>query len=209
MDFKSISPTKREAILARMPLREYFVWWMGVRKKDVNALKRCLATASREEDLQQFLTVNANLLIRHLGGGHGRWVIPKKKFGSEFITDFVIGDRNSDGFRWQAVELESPKSRMFTKAGNPSANLTHAIKQIQDWRAWLVKNQNYAARSVAENGLGLTDITARIEGLVLMGRRSFNDDSTKEIRRQMSDDLNIRFHSFDFLVDNAEGQLSV
>jgi len=147
------------------------------------------------------------LLIQHLGGGHGRWVIPRQRLGAEHITDFVIGESCSSGFDWQAVELESPGARMFTRRGDPTASLTHAIRQIQDWRAWLGRNAGYAARSRAESGLGLTQIRADLPGLILIGRRGSVDPATNERRRQMASDLNIRIHSYDYLLDNARGRM--
>lgn len=98
------------------------------------------------------------MLIQHLGGGHGRWVLPQKRLGAEHVPDFMIGEKDSLGYRWQAVELEHPKDRMFTKAGNPTAKLTHAIRQIQDWRTWLQQNQNYAARPERAKGSGYFDL---------------------------------------------------
>jgi len=191
------------------PLRDYHVWWMKVTMRHANALENCLAAATREENVQAFLTANHMLLIQHLGGGHGRYVIPKQKLGAEYVTDFVIGESHSGGFEWQAVELESPKARMFTKAGNPTKELSHAIKQIQDWRAWLVRNQNYAERPFTEQGLGLTDIIPNLPGLILIGRRSDEAAKWKSLRRQMTNDLNIRIQSFDFLVDNGRMQARV
>jgi hypothetical protein len=184
---------------------ESFVWWLEVERKHANAFDKRLATATKEEDLQAFLEKYPMVLIQHLGGGHGRWVIPKKRLGSEFITDFVIGQKDSNGYEWHAVELESPNAKMFTKAGDPTAQLTHAIRQIQDWRSWLGKNQNYGARPVEEHGLGLTGITANLSGFIFIGRRQ-PEDRFLERRRQMMDDLNIEFHSYDFLSDNARWQ---
>lgn len=141
------------------------------------------------------------LLAHQLGGGHGRWVIPKVRLGSQHVTDFILGEKSSIGFEWHAVELESPRAKMFTKIGNPTAALTHAIRQIQDWRAWLQRNQNYAARPKNESGLGLTDIAPTLPGFIFIGRRADISDGTKELRKQMSHDLNIRIHSYDFLCE--------
>jgi hypothetical protein len=113
------------------------------------------------------------------------------------------------GFEWAAVELESPHAPMFTRAGDPSRQLTHAIRQIQDWRAWLQRNQNYAARPIAEGGLGLTDIVAAIPGLILIGRRDSIDPATNERRRQMVNDLNIEIHSYDFLLGTIRTQATI
>jgi hypothetical protein len=46
-----------------------------------------------------------------------------------------VGEKSSLGYEW--IELESPILRMFNANGDPSKYLTHAIRQILDWRAWL------------------------------------------------------------------------
>jgi Domain of unknown function (DUF4263) len=184
------------------PLDEFLVWWLDFCKNDIRKFRNCLSLASREAHLQRFLSANPMLLAHTLGGGHGRWVIPQKRLGCEYVTDFVIGERSSVGFEWYAVELESPKAKMFTKKGDPTQQLTHAIRQITDWRSWLSRNQPYAARFRTEHGLGLTDINPNLPGLILIGRRTDIDESTTERRRQMMSDLRIRIHSYDWLLDS-------
>ncbi|BDU68410.1 hypothetical protein GETHOR_05110 [Geothrix oryzae] len=190
------------------PLNEHFVWWDDISQEDHEALQQALDEAKREEDIQQFLQSNPLHLIQHLGGGHGRWVIPKQKLGAEHVTDFVIGQCSSIGYEWQAVELESPIKPMFNKNGDPSQFLNHAIRQITDWRAWLKSNQAYASRPRTESGLSLTDIDSNIKGLILIGRRSNIDPETNQRRRQLAQNLNIEIHSYDFLLQALSGRLN-
>lgn len=197
-----------EKILREDPLRDFFTWWDEIHPDDVQLLREAIDTAQREEDIQQFLQSNPKFLIQHLGGGHGRWVIPKKRLGSEHVTDFMIAEKHSFGFEWQAVELESPLKPMFNKSGDPSQYLNHAIRQIQDWRAWLTRNQNYASQDRNKGGLGLTDIDSSVKGLILIDRRSSNLENFSELRRQMVKDLNIRIHTYDYLVESLEGRLN-
>jgi hypothetical protein len=192
---------------ARDPLNEFFSRWDSVERSDIDALRHALDSAKREEDIQQFLQKNPKLIIQHLGGGHGRWIIPKKRLGGEHVTDFMIGERDSMGFHWTAVELESPLGKMFVKSGDASAALNHAIRQIRDWRIWLSHNQNYAARLRSEDGLGLTDIDAEVPGLILMGRRATETDDTRRMRRQISRESKIEIHTFDFLLDALTGRV--
>lgn len=189
------------------PLRDFFTRWDHVTPDELTALGSALDGATREEDVQQLLQSNPHFLIQHLGGGHGRWVLPKQKLGAEHVTDFLIAERHSFGFEWQAVELESPLRPMFNKSGDPSQHLNHAIRQITDWRAWLKSNQAYAARPKTEGGLGLTDIDANVKGLILIGRRGAIDPETNARRRQLVQDLNIDIHSFDYLLQSLEGRL--
>lgn len=189
------------------PLNDYFTWWDRITPEDINLLAESLDGATREEDIQQFLQQNPKFLIQHLGGGHGRWVIPKQKLGSEHVTDFLIAEKHSFGHEWQAVELESPLKPMFNKNGDPSQYLNHAIRQIQDWRAWLRHNQNYASRLRTESGLGLTNISPNLQGIIFISRRDKLTPGTTELRRQMVADLNIRIHTYDYLVAALQGRL--
>jgi len=185
------------------PLREFFVRHLGITAKQVRKFQDCLATSIDERPLQTLFEANPTLLVQHLHGS-GRFVLPKKCLGSEFVPDFVIGEHHSFGYDWELVELESPTIPFFTKAGNPRAQLTHAIRQVQDWRAWLQRNQNYASRTRGESGLGLTDITANAPGLIIMGRRSLLDAGTNDRRRQMTTDLKIEIHTYDYLLERAQ-----
>ncbi|MGH8602975.1 MAG: Shedu anti-phage system protein SduA domain-containing protein [Gammaproteobacteria bacterium] len=196
-----------EEIRRSDPLNEFFVRWDRVWPEDYEKLQNSLNAAEREEDIQQFLQANPQFLIQHLGGGHGRWVIPKQKLGAERVTDFLIAEKHSFGHEWQVVELESPLRPMFNQNGDPSQYLNHAIRQITDWRAWLKANQAYASRPRGESGLGLTDIDSNAKGLILIGRRSDIDAETNARRRQLVQDLNIEIHTFDYLLEALKGRL--
>lgn len=188
-------------------LTDFFVLWDQIYPDDYSSLKDALDTAQREEDIQQFLQLNPKFLIQHLGGGHGRWVLPKKKLGSEHVTDFLIAEKHSFGYEWEAVELESPLRPMFNKNGDPSQYLNHAIRQIIDWRAWLSSNQPYASRPKADSGLGLTNIDSNVKGLILISRRHSVDEDTNARRRQLVQSLNIKIHSYDYLLEALYGRL--
>jgi hypothetical protein len=134
-------------------------------------------------------------------------VIPQKRLGAEFIPDFVIGVRHSGGYRWMLVELESPAALMFRKDGDPSAALQHALRQLTDWRAWLMRNRDYAARSREDAGLGLTDVSPNSPGLVLVGRERDLDRANNPRRQRLEEDNQIKLHSYDWLVRQAHGRV--
>ena len=74
---------------------------------------------------------------------------------------------------------------MFTGKGDPSAALTHALRQLSDWRTWLTFNRDYAARPRAASGLGLLGIEPELEGLVIMGRDADLNESVENLRRRI------------------------
>lgn len=187
--------------LKSMPLSEFFV-----ERGSVAEGQRALASvldSGHERDVQRVLEEHPRLLAQNLCSQMG-WVIPQKRLGSEYVTDFLIAERLSPGFYWQAVEIESPKAPLFTKSGNPSRQLTHAIRQVQDWRTWIASNQAYASRPRKENGLGLREISPNLPGLILIGRRHATDPATNPLRRQMMTDLRIEIRTLDSLLDNAQ-----
>src|SRR3712207_5082915 len=89
-------PARREDV----PTGPFFVSWIDIVQEDVDAFREALDTASGERDIQRYLETNPMVLVQHLGGGHGRWVIPQKKLGAEHVPDFVIGQRDSMGLSW-------------------------------------------------------------------------------------------------------------
>lgn len=176
--------------------------------RHVAGLRRAIAKASTEPDLQAYLQKNPRMLVQHLGGGHGRWVLPQTRLGTQHVTDFLISQEDSTGRSWVAVELEGPQRRMFNKSGDPSRYLWHAIRQILDWRVWLECNRDYAVRSPDQDGLGLDEISPTLPGLIVIGRRRENDRERRMFRRALAHQLNIEIHSYDWLVDTAEGRVN-
>ncbi len=88
-----------------------------------------IAVNPKEEVVQVFLTENPILLEQR-----AIRVLPKYKLGAEYVTDFVIVLPNE---QYVLVEIEAPKCRLFTQKGDPAKELTHAQRQVEDWRHWV------------------------------------------------------------------------
>jgi hypothetical protein len=176
-----------------------FVQPGSVTPEEIAAYETALTAASNERAMQRFLEANPRLLTQHLGASPGRWVIPQKQLGAEHVTDFLIAEIGSTGFVWYAVELERPQAKLFTKKRDPSAALTHAMRQISDWRNWLSHNRDYAMRSPEQFGLGLVGIDPELEGLIIMGRDADIDPYTNPLRQRLARDNRIRIETYDWL----------
>lgn len=211
MKKKTILPTKNSRRPTRAELikseiwGEYFVWWDNVSRRVLTGFRNLLDKATKEHEIQKYLERYPELLVNVVGGGHGRWVLPQKKLGAEFATDFIVGERHSFGYDWLLIELEGPKHKMFNRNGDPTARLTHAIRQIQDWRSWLKQNYDYATRLKSEKGLGLVNIDSNTPGLILIGREEMQNVESNALRRQMCSDLRIKIHSYDWLLRAGPG----
>jgi len=191
------------------PLGDFYVWWDAVPTQVVDEYELLLQTDPAERPMQKFLTDNPVLLVQHLGGGHGRWVIPEKRLGSEYRLDFAVGEAHSMGFDWTAVEIQSPQAKFFVPSSNrTTADFDEAIRQIVEWRAWLKVNLDYARRSRVDHGLGLTGIEPLTHGLIILGRERDVTVEIAERARGRVEGMNINVHTFDWLVREARRRIA-
>jgi len=115
------------------------------------------------------------------------WCFDRPAFGGELIPDFLLCYRNSRGFNWVYVELETPTHGALLKSGRPSAKLHEGIAQITDWRDWLRDNISYA-----RDHLKLKQIDAEAIGIVIIGRRTaINPKHALKYRSLSSGGLNV------------------
>lgn len=103
----------------------------------IEHLKELLNNKVNEEDLQSYLRQHPFLLRA------ASEVIPKKKLGEDFITDFVLLNILDQGPIYTLVELERSSHQILTKEGLLSSPVNQAIKQTRDWDIWLEANKPY------------------------------------------------------------------
>ena len=61
------------------------------------------------------------------------------------MTDFVL---ERDEQEYVLIEIERPDFPLFTRHGDPTAKLTHAQRQVEDWLDWISDNKDYAQRHI-------------------------------------------------------------
>jgi hypothetical protein len=149
---------------------------------------------AREEKIHQFLVDHPEIL--HAAMHRSDQIITKPSL-HRYIPDFAAGTEGMSLRRWSwtLIEIEPAEFLLITKGGSPSARLTHAVKQVADWRNWISENTAYA-RTI------LPDITPACHGLIVMGRRStITDRLAKELRAYQDSLKDIRIHSYGWLYD--------
>lgn len=151
-----------------------------------------LDTATHEEEIQSYLTANPALIdLRAVR------IIPKMRLGDDFVTDYVV---ELPGMEYVFVEIEAAHRTLYTGKNDPSAEMNHAVKQVEDWVEWAYDNRPYLASKLP----GLHEP----HGLVVMGRRrTLNEAAEKSLRRrnQMSA---IKVRTFDDLIETARATAS-
>src|SRR5262245_355668 len=94
-----------------------------------------------EEDVHQFLVRYPAFLP--LLFPYENTVFSKLPLGNQHVVDFAFARENTPGVTWHLIEIEKPQDRLFTKSGNPSAALSHGLRQILDWKTWFLENRDY------------------------------------------------------------------
>jgi hypothetical protein len=163
-----------------------------------------IETSVDERGPQKVIEENPALLAALVSASLGVWVIPQKRLGAEFVTDFMLAYRDSAGMHWIAVELESPTAAQLLQNGNPAKELRTAEQQIHSWRDWLESNLDYARRPPSENGLGLVHVRSKVPGLIIIGRVSRQLTGYPIVANRLKLENHIDIHSYDWLVREAQ-----
>jgi hypothetical protein len=212
-------------------LEEYF----RLISKKKGEFATLLASNPLEEEVQQFLNENRFLLVAGLSGFFPTpldfclldfVIIPKLRLGAEYVVDFAVGRLLQFGHSWTLIELESPRSRLFTLSSNPTKELTHAIKQAHEWRSWMSINSHYVAkvldsaidRVVQSNTVSssICDLSERVSEYrssgghlinmitckVIIGRKDSLTKKTEDLLVQMNADYsgNVEIMTYDRLL---------
>lgn len=164
----------------------------------VERFEKVIQNAGREEDLQVFLTENPFILSEQFP--HGTHVVPKFKFGAEYVSDFLVSEITSGGTFWTLIELEPANAPLVTKDGHLPKRVRDGVQQVRDWRDWLNSNRDYAVRPSVKDGLGLGDIEG-IWGWVVVGRRSMVTPRFNQLRRQVAEQSSIEIMTYDRLLE--------
>ena len=170
------------------------------RTRIVNAWKALLNDkATPEETYHRFLHDNAGWFF-----ADGIWrliVLSKIRLGANWITDFVSTySQLSYGFNYELIEIESPHTPPFSKAGKPSMRLVAAVQQIHSWKQWIEGNRDEAKRLFPSTLFSVHD-TASFRFTIYIGTRE-NTANWLERRNFYSKEVGIEIRSFDALTDH-------
>lgn len=165
----------------------------------VEEFKDHIDDARDERPIQEFLARHPVLLRPLLPEGQEYWCFDRPRFGSEYIPDLLLCTRNSSGYHWILIELESPSKAAIVRDGRRSADLAEALRQVDEWRIWLRQNIQYAQTTLA-----FTDIDAESPAVIVIGRRHrLMQQHTKRYRELSSPAGRLSVMTYDRLLESA------
>ena len=154
-----------------------------------------LNDAQKEEELQVFIKENPMMLHPTAE------LIPKKKLGEDFVTDFVLVAPSDQGPTYTLVEIEKSSHPILLKDNSLSSQTNHAIKQTRDWDVWLENNKAYLQGKLPGFETPLY--------LVVIGRGNTLDDTAKAYLRSYNRDWkNIELLTYDDVLVRFNGVIN-
>ena len=190
-------------------------------------LDRVLADSS-EQKIHEFLEGHLELFGFLQRDGFTK---SKLRLADSFIPDFVVIGlepySNDPRPHVTFIEIERANETLFTSKGDPTAFLTHAVKQTQDWKRWVTDNRSFlhttlhrlivheaspkAAKERDWRGDNIERGIARgfhDRYLVIAGRRGQMSIENRLALAQMNHDLlDIRIITYDVLLERIFREL--
>lgn len=171
--------------------------------KDAGEFERLLDSRVNEQEVHEFLAHHSyffNGIIRLYGASP---LCSKIKLGSEFEVDFACFDAGTAGPEWHLIEIERPGPPLFTDTGNPSAPLTHAIRQVLDWQSWIHENLDFIRKLLPYIEYPL--------GYVFLGRRHELTPATAKRLRRLNYEhrASLEIHSLDWFAAQARSVINL
>jgi hypothetical protein len=185
-------------------------------KEDTRLFQKLIETKPTENIIQSFLEEHPIVLLHAMLDGFypvastRSALFAKVTLGSQHEVDFAYCNWNSGGNWWTFIELERSDVQMFTKAGDPSKYLTHAIRQVTDWQTWLNDNYEYAKSEMQkyfeENTREFTyadHFRRPCNMIIVISRRANLSPETNRRRMQIcSDNPRLEIMTYDRLFDD-------
>ncbi len=83
-------------------------------------------------------------------GHHGTFIFPELQLGTSHQVDYLMLGKNSDGFHFVFVELESPYGNISIGDGDEGEVIRKGLNQVDDWDRWLEENYGSIAETLGK-----------------------------------------------------------
>lgn len=179
---------------------EYSDIILSIRKEWI----KLLSNNSSEEECHKFIAEHSAMCW----GKEFYFSISKLNLGGSLTPDFIlVSEKGSFGLHYTLVEIEKPSTSTITKINDPTSGLTHAIKQIRDWKNWIEKNSQEAGLLFPAKFSH--DNMAHLNYMIIAGRRINSTIEQDAERVKLSREVGYPIRSFDYITDNLKQYRSI
>ncbi|MEO8327522.1 MAG: Shedu anti-phage system protein SduA domain-containing protein [Nitrospirota bacterium] len=190
----------------------------GFLKKQIETIQELLDSSGVSEQailnfikLKQAYFIVASLLKSYFRFGHHEaYLFPEFQLGNSYKPDYLLVGKNSGGWEFLFVELESPTELITMANGELGSAFRKGIAQIEDWMGWLETYYGSLKETFDKckgANVNLPDEfsrldTTRLHYVVIAGRRKNFLPKTYQKRRRKQNKILI-LH-YDNLVDPSQ-----
>lgn len=179
-------------------------------EEEAATFSRALSKSRSEQDFQRYIKKNrkwfipGSIFLDYNFGHHDAYLFPEQKIGTDYIADYMLIGKNSDGYSIVLVEFEDANTDFILKSSNSEAeSVRKGITQIRDWKRWMDSNKDFFMKDCGLHKFGIDIPTSRIYYYLVVSRREYMDERATELRSQIAYEMNnLKIVSFDRLVDN-------
>jgi hypothetical protein len=148
-------------------------------------------------------------------GHHDAYIFKEFPMPPFYKADFLIVGKNSGGYEFIFVELESVYGSITTKDGNFGMCIRTGISQIDDWDAYIDSNFQSISllfEQAKMHGINLPQEfirldKSRIHYAVIVGKRTDFKEKTRLLQRKSKDQKKIHILHYDNLIDTSKSLL--
>ncbi|KAB1064733.1 Shedu anti-phage system protein SduA domain-containing protein [Salibacter halophilus] len=169
-----------------------------------------------ERDIQRFIKEKeAYFIIESLFtfydfGHHDAYLFYEFPFPPNYSVDYLLVGKNSGGYEFLFIELESPNQSITLKDGRLGESYRKGIKQIEDWDFWIDSNFSSLKNVFKKHKSPRKELPieffeldkTRIHYLVIAGKRKHYTPETYRLRRKGVNNISIKH--YDNLIDSTE-----
>jgi hypothetical protein len=198
---------------------------IDIREKKENYLitiEKFLSTINKNEtserdilkfikDYKAYYIIGSILKDNFNFGHHSTYIFPEFKLGTSYVVDYLVVGKNSGGYEFLFIELESVHGNIIIKSGNFGQTFQKGLRQIDEWKSWIDTNFNslkeYFAKVKYEEELPSEFInldTTRIHYAVVAGRRDDFQEKTYRKKRELQSQNRILILHYDNLYENSK-----
>ncbi|MFN8286132.1 MAG: DUF4263 domain-containing protein [Chitinophagales bacterium] len=186
-------------------------------KVGIDKFKSVLNDATSEREILNHIRTERSyyiigaILNLYPFGHHRAFLFKEFELPPNHVVDYLLIGKNSDGYHFVFVEMESPVGQITLSDGALGTAFRKGLNQISDWESWLESNFSHL-KLMFEKFLGATSILpneffefdkSRIHFVVVAGKRKDFKEKTYSIRRKYLKSMGVNILHYDNLVDLA------
>ena len=112
--------------IKKHPLAPYAVDWAEPMPTAIKLFMGQLKSGANSVAMRSLFRKYPSLLVMHLKGTEGRWVVPNTIFQIDRGPEFYLAEKSSDNYEWTTVALCNADEKLLNRGGYPTRSLRNA-----------------------------------------------------------------------------------